>query len=993
MTRRSWGPALGLRRRAAAILAALALVLPIAIGAAVTVTTEPTEAATGSSFDAGNIISDALFFDGNAMTAAQVQSFLDARVPVCDTWHSGSGVNQPPFTCLKNFSQTHPVEPADAYCAAVPAGTHTAAEIIALVGKACGISQKVLLVLLEKEQSLVTDTWPWDRQYRAATGYGCPDTADCDSRYYGFFNQVVMSAWQFKYYAANPGRYAYKAGQWNNIYYHPDSACGTKSVYIQNAATAALYIYTPYTPNAAALANLYGTGDGCSSYGNRNFWRLYTDWFGSTSDVVCVTNPSQDITRFWNAQGGAGGALGAAVSPGIAVVSGGVTVGHYAKGNVYCSPGVGAIAVLGDIRTKYSALGGATSGLGLPSSAATTYTAGGVTGSLQYFQRGMVLSSASTGTYAVLDGAMRTAWGNRGGSGGTLGWPIGDQESASGGVRQLFQRGMLVVPSSGAAVVLSAAVGTYWSTASNSSLLGAPIGTATNVTAGGLTGSYQNFDRGMVLVRSTGEVFAVLHGPIRNLWGAQGGTGGALGWPSGDQTSVSGGLRQDFQKGTVFVSASGVGATLQGAIRSYWETGSNSSLLGFPTGAQTSWSAGGVTGVLQYFERGMVLSSAATGTHAVLDGPMRTAWGDRGGSGGSVGWPIGDQEVAGGGIRQEFQRGVLTAGLGADVTGDIAIYWGTGTNSARLGSPTGSPVAWTAGGVTGVMQVFQRGTVMSSTQTGTYAVLNGAIRDAWGSQGGSGGLLGWPTGDQQTITGGIRQQFQNGVVIVPTSGTGVVLAGGIADYWTGGTNASKLGQPTGSPISWTASGVSGAYQLFQRGMVMSSADTGTFAVLDGAIRDAWGVAGGSGGSLGWPVGEQEPVSGGVRQQFHLGTLLVTPQGVSILVTGEIYRYWSADSNASRLGEATASPIVWSAAGASGSYQVFQRGMVMSSSTTGTYAVLDGPIRNTWGASGGSGGPLGWPTGDEEQTADGVRQQFQNGAVVVPAAGEPSIVMG
>src|SRR5690606_20979087 len=49
----------------------------------------------------------------------------------------------------------------------------------------------------------------------------------------------------------------------------------------KNEATAALYNYTPYTPNAAALANLYTTGDSCSSYGNRNFWAFYTDWFGS----------------------------------------------------------------------------------------------------------------------------------------------------------------------------------------------------------------------------------------------------------------------------------------------------------------------------------------------------------------------------------------------------------------------------------------------------------------------------------------------------------------------------------------------------------------------------------------------------------------------------------------------------------------------------------------------------------------------------------------
>jgi hypothetical protein len=67
-----------------------------------------------------------------------------------------------------------------------------------------------------------------------------------------------------------------------NIQYNPNAGCGSGTVYIQNQATAGLYNYTPYQPNPAALNNLYGTGDGCSAYGNRNFWRMFNDWFGST---------------------------------------------------------------------------------------------------------------------------------------------------------------------------------------------------------------------------------------------------------------------------------------------------------------------------------------------------------------------------------------------------------------------------------------------------------------------------------------------------------------------------------------------------------------------------------------------------------------------------------------------------------------------------------------------------------------------------------------
>ena len=100
---------------------------------------------------------------------------------------------------------------------------------------------------------------------------------------------MYNAAWQFKKYRTNPTIRAYQAGRNNTILWHPNTACGSSQVFIQNQATAGLYVYTPYRPNAAALANLYGTGDACSSYGNRNFWRLFTDWFGSTSSPASPT--------------------------------------------------------------------------------------------------------------------------------------------------------------------------------------------------------------------------------------------------------------------------------------------------------------------------------------------------------------------------------------------------------------------------------------------------------------------------------------------------------------------------------------------------------------------------------------------------------------------------------------------------------------------------------------------------------------------------------
>ncbi len=135
--------------------------------------------------------------------------------------------------------------------------------------------------MLQKEQHLVTATAPTDFQIRAAMGLSCPDDANCDPAYAGFFNQVYGAARRYRYYLNHPDDYAYHAGRFNYVQYSPIPSCGGSQVYIENNATALLYVYTPYQPNQAALEAGTGEGDACSSYGNRNFSLIYTDWFGN----------------------------------------------------------------------------------------------------------------------------------------------------------------------------------------------------------------------------------------------------------------------------------------------------------------------------------------------------------------------------------------------------------------------------------------------------------------------------------------------------------------------------------------------------------------------------------------------------------------------------------------------------------------------------------------------------------------------------------------
>ncbi|TFC72404.1 hypothetical protein E3O45_12700 [Cryobacterium sp. TMS1-20-1] len=242
-----------------------------------TLTANSASAADASQFKAGNIISDETFYNGNALSANVIQSFIASKEASCT-----ASRGQP---CLKDYRVSTPTIAATSFCATYNGRSNEpASDIIQRVGAACGISQEVLLVLLEKEQGLVSSIAPSAQQYRAATGYGCPDTADCDANYYGFFNQVYNAASQFQRYTQTSSTRGYQPGRYNNIQWHPNAACGSSSVYIENQATANLYIYTPYQPNSAALANYYGSGDGCSSYGNRNFSRIFNDWFGSPTE-------------------------------------------------------------------------------------------------------------------------------------------------------------------------------------------------------------------------------------------------------------------------------------------------------------------------------------------------------------------------------------------------------------------------------------------------------------------------------------------------------------------------------------------------------------------------------------------------------------------------------------------------------------------------------------------------------------------------------------
>jgi len=314
-------------------------------------------ALTGSDFNPGHIIDDSVFTNNTSMSVAQIQNFLNSKMPSCDTngtttmsyyYNSSTGevntngswittsrtvygqhyadfwnnhtsdsagrtrsstymINESvaPYVCLPNYVENPATlsnnlrNPSTSV-----SGGQSAAQIIYNVAQTYNINPQVLTVTLQKEEGLVTDDWPWMNEYETAMGYGCPDTAPCDTQYYGFYNQVANAAMQFRHYLTNPNSFNYIPGN-NYVYYNPVASCGGTTINIQNRATAALYDYTPYQPNPAALTGVSnssaGGGDNCSAFGNRNFWWYFNQWFGSTisySPPTCNSKVS-NATCMW----------------------------------------------------------------------------------------------------------------------------------------------------------------------------------------------------------------------------------------------------------------------------------------------------------------------------------------------------------------------------------------------------------------------------------------------------------------------------------------------------------------------------------------------------------------------------------------------------------------------------------------------------------------------------------------------------------------------
>jgi hypothetical protein len=648
------------RARLRGILAGLAGLALVASGVGIAAVSEQqataAPAAALAAFDPADIISDGVMYNAATMTAAQIQTFLNAKQPTC-----AAGA-----TCLKTVKVDMPAMAANPMCGPVAAKkSQTAAQVIAAVGKACRVNPQVILVMLQKEQTLVTGRTPYSGEtvsliYRKATGLGCPDTAACDPAKYGLFNQLYgVAYWLVRYTmpaGTGPGTSYSSVYNWfpvgkpNGVLYHPNATCGARTITIQNKATASLYYYTPYQPNDASLAAGWGIGNSCSSYGNRNFYLYFTTWFGSTH--YTVTGP---IKTYWTAHKSTyGDPIGNAVS---VTGNGGGTSQQFAKGTLYTSA-AGTFGVVGSVRSKYLALGGPGGVLGWPRKAQTVRT-GAHAGTIQGFQKGTVYVS-SAGTAAVL-APVYAKYVSSGYELGDLGYPTADAVSSGangGGVQQTFSGGRVVV-AGGKATTVTGSVLTMWlKRGGPTGTLAWPTADAKSVTAGGKKGLLQTFQTGAI---TTGGGTRSITGALGLNYLAHGGPTGKLGWPTTvahSTTANGGGWDQSFAGGAIFWNReTGSHWLLKGKTLSLYQArGGIDGTLGWLTSSAADRS--GIGGTVTVFTNGRIYESKA-GTVAVL-GAILERYLSKSGPKGVLGWPTSNATTSKGVTVQTFQHGSIS---------------------------------------------------------------------------------------------------------------------------------------------------------------------------------------------------------------------------------------------------------------------------------------------------------------------------------------------
>ena len=149
----------------------------------------------------------------------------------------------------------------------------------------------------------------------------------------------------------------------------------------------------------------------------------------------------------------------------------------------------------------------------------------------------------------------------------------------------------------------------------------------------------------------------------------------------------------------------------------------------------------------------------------VVTGDFLVRYEQLGGAAGSLGYPLSDP-----GGHQSFQNASVLAGSPVRlVSGAILAKWTQlGFENGPAGAPTSEAISVSASsGNRALQQTFAKGILLAATtgpNTGDGQFLSGRILDRYNAIGGPAGAFGLPTGDEFTLDGRRRQDFEAGYI-------------------------------------------------------------------------------------------------------------------------------------------------------------------------------------------------------------------------------------
>jgi len=331
----------------------------------------------------------------------------------------------------------------------------------------------------------------------------------------------------------------------------------------------------------------------------------------------------------------------------------------YEKGAIVWSPGTGARISMGAIRAAWAATGFDGGYLGLPITDEVYGLPNG--GAYQDYQGGSIIYSPATGARVSKNGPIRNEWGYTGFDRSYLGYPTSNEIGGlpGGGIYQDYQHGSIIwSPATGARVSRNGPIRTVWGKSGfDRSPLGYPTENEVSLPGGGISQEYQ---RGTIIYSPATGTWIVT-GAVRNVWRAAGSYSSPLGYPKGNEVLMGNqGTYQDYEGGAIIWSAkTGAQISKNGPIRTAWgSTGFNSGYLGLPTGPEKA-SAGGLR---QDYQNGSIMYSPSTGAHVLRAGNLLDAYLGEGGEKGRLGFLVSEQYLLAGRPAQDFQGGRITVG-------------------------------------------------------------------------------------------------------------------------------------------------------------------------------------------------------------------------------------------------------------------------------------------------------------------------------------------